>query len=79
MGFGGISTWQLLVLLAIILVIFGTRKFRNMGKDLGGAVKDFKKSIGEDEDSPNIETDRATDDGQSATHVRETATPEEKS
>ena len=39
MGFGGISIWQLLIILAIIILIFGTRRFRNMGGDLGSAFK----------------------------------------
>ena len=46
MGFG----WQeLLIILVIVGLIFGTSKLRNMGSDLGGAVKGFKKSLNEDE------------------------------
>lgn len=47
---GGISIWQLLIVLGIIILIFGTKKLRNVGSDLGGAVKGFKKAVGEDED-----------------------------
>jgi sec-independent protein translocase protein TatA len=47
MGMGGISVWQLLILLAIVALIFGTKKLRNIGGDLGGAVKGFKKALGE--------------------------------
>lgn len=43
MGFGGISIWQLLIVLAIIILIFGTKRLRNMGGDLGSAFKGFKK------------------------------------
>lgn len=50
MGLGGISIWQLLIVLVIILLIFGTKKFRNIGGDLGSAVKGFKKAMHEDED-----------------------------
>lgn len=54
MGFGGISVWQLLIILVIILVLFGAKRLRNVGSDLGAAVKGFKKSVkeGEDEDKP---------------------------
>lgn len=47
MGFGGISVWQLLIVLAIVLVLFGTKRLRNLGGDLGGAVKGFKKAMGD--------------------------------
>ena len=46
---GGISIWQLLIVLGIIILIFGTKKLRNVGSDLGGAVKGFKKAM-HDED-----------------------------
>ena len=49
MGFGGISIWQLLIILAIVVVIFGTKKLRNMGGDLGGAISGFKKAMKEEE------------------------------
>ena len=39
---GGISIWQLLIVLGIIILVFGTKKLRNVGTDLGGAVKGFK-------------------------------------
>ncbi|EPC01719.1 preprotein translocase subunit TatA [Litchfieldella anticariensis FP35 = DSM 16096] len=45
---GGISIWQLLIVLGIIILIFGTKKLRNVGGDLGGAVKGFKKAMHED-------------------------------
>lgn len=45
---GGISIWQLLIILLIVVMIFGTKKLRNMGGDLGGAVRSFKKAMGED-------------------------------
>ena len=48
MGFGGISLWQLLIVLVIVLMIFGTKKLRNMGGDLGTAIKGFKKSVKEE-------------------------------
>ena len=39
MGLGGISLWQLLIVLVIVIVIFGTKRLTSMGSDLGGAVK----------------------------------------
>ena len=42
---GGISIWQLLIVLGIIILIFGTKKLRNVGSDLGGAVKGFKDGM----------------------------------
>jgi sec-independent protein translocase protein TatA len=52
MGFGGISIWQLLIILVIVLLLFGTKRLRNIGSDLGSAFKGFKKSIGEGESEP---------------------------
>lgn len=51
MGFGGISIWQLLIVLAIIVLLFGTKKLRSMGGDLGGAVKGFKKAMSDDQNT----------------------------
>jgi sec-independent protein translocase protein TatA len=45
---GGISVWQLLIVFVIVILIFGTKKLRNMGGDLGSAVKGFKNAISED-------------------------------
>jgi sec-independent protein translocase protein TatA len=50
MGFGGISPWSLLLILAIVLLLFGTKRLRNIGSDLGGAIKSFKKSVKDGED-----------------------------
>lgn len=59
MGVGGISIWQLLIILVIVALIFGTKRLRNIGGDLGGAVKGFKsalddgKASADDEDALN--------------------------
>ncbi len=45
MGLGGISIWQLLIVLAIVLLLFGTKRLRNLGGDLGGAIKGFRKAM----------------------------------
>jgi len=45
----GISIWQLLIILVIVVVLFGTKKLRNIGGDLGGAIKNFRQSMKESE------------------------------
>lgn len=50
----GISPMQLLIILLIVALIFGTKKLRNMGGDIGGAVKGFKKAL-KDDDEKNAE------------------------
>jgi len=47
---GSISIWHWVIVLVIVLLIFGTKKLRNMGSDLGGAVKGFKDGMKADED-----------------------------
>ena len=49
MGFGGISIWSLLLILGIVVLLFGTKKLRNVGGDLGSAIKNFKKSVKDEE------------------------------
>lgn len=51
MGFAGISTWQLVIVAAIILMLFGTKRLRNLGGDLGDSIKGFRKSIKDDSES----------------------------
>ncbi len=46
----GISIWQLLIILVIVIVLFGTKKLRNIGGDLGGAIKNFRSSMREGEE-----------------------------
>ena len=62
MGIGGISMWQLLVLLLIVVLVFGTKRLRNMGTDLGAAVKGFRKGMddGKAEDEEKLEPDQIT-------------------
>lgn len=50
MGLGGISMWQLLIILAIVLLIFGTKRLKNIGGDVGGAIKGFKDAMGNKDD-----------------------------
>ena len=46
---GGISIWQLLILLAIVVMLFGTKRLRNLGGDLGTAIKGFRSAMNEGE------------------------------
>ena len=46
----GISIWQLLIILAIVLLLFGAKRLRNVGSDLGGAIKGFKNAMREGEE-----------------------------
>lgn len=50
MGFGGIGPGSLLLILLIVVVLFGTKKLRNIGADLGGGLKSFKKAIKDGDD-----------------------------
>jgi sec-independent protein translocase protein TatA len=54
MGFGGISIWQLLIVLAIIVLLFGTKKLQNIGTDLGNAVKGFRKALSNEDKSGDL-------------------------
>jgi sec-independent protein translocase protein TatA len=48
---GGLSIWHWIILLIIVLLVFGTKKLRNIGADLGGAVKGFKDGVKGDEEA----------------------------
>lgn len=54
---GGISIWQLLIIALIIVLLFGTKKLRSLGGDLGSAVKGFKKAISDEEPAAKKEAD----------------------
>lgn len=58
MGLGGISIWQLLIILVIIVLLFGTKRLRNIGTDLGSAIRGFRNSIKEQDAA--AETEDAT-------------------
>ncbi len=55
----GISIWQLLIVLAIVLLLFGTKRLRNMGSDVGGAIKNFKTAVKKEESE---DTDSTSDE-----------------
>ena len=60
MGIGGISVWQLLIILAIVIMLFGTKRLRTLGGDLGSAVKGFKKSMSDEDPEKSPEDDSNT-------------------
>lgn len=64
-GPGGISIWQLLIILVIVVLLFGTKKLRNMGGDLGSAIKSFRKSV-KDDDPQEEGTATASSDSDAA-------------
>ena len=53
MGFGGISIWQLLIILVVVLLIFGSGKLKSLGSDLGASLKAFKKAVKEEDTDNN--------------------------
>ena len=61
MGSFSIGHW--LIVLLIVVLIFGTKKLRNIGGDLGGAVKEFKKGLADGEETPKLEADKKTAEG----------------
>ncbi len=52
----GISIWQLLIILAIVLVLFGAKRLRNVGGDLGGAIKGFRQAMKEENGAKSDES-----------------------
>ncbi len=58
----GFNIWSLLIILLIVALLFGTRKLRNIGGDLGGAIRGFKDSMREAEEEEQEEPRRADDE-----------------
>ena len=67
MGLGGISIWQLLIILAIVIMLFGTKRLRTLGSDLGSAVKGFRKSMTDDDAKTEENEEAEGDDAVSST------------
>jgi sec-independent protein translocase protein TatA len=78
MGIGGISMWQLLILLLIVVLVFGTKRLRNMGGDLGAAVKGFRKGM-EDIKEETLEPDKISADERSEAASEEPAKDKQSS
>ena len=56
----GLSIWHVLIFAIVVILLFGTSKLKNIGKDVGGAVKDFKKSVREDDQDSKLLEHEAT-------------------
>lgn len=57
---GGFSIWHWLILLVIVALVFGTKRLRNIGEDLGSAIKGFKKGIADPDDQAQLKADPPT-------------------
>ncbi len=83
MGPGGISPWSLLLILVIVLLLFGTKKLRNVGTDLGGALKGFKSAMNDGEKEAkeakeSLENKTEEEDGEAQTAQRESVDEKDK-
>ena len=84
MGVGGISIWQLLIILAIVVLLFGTKRLRGFGTDLGSAIKGFRQSMNngeseaEDSAANGQIAEKADDDVIDGTATRATEESETK-
>jgi sec-independent protein translocase protein TatA len=68
---GGLSLWHWLIVLVIVVLVFGTKRLKNVGQDLGEAVKGFKKGIHDDGKPPERLPDQAARDAAEAARQRD--------
>ncbi len=57
----GIGIWELALILGIVVVVFGTKKLKNIGSDLGGAIKSFRSAMAEPDEEKPVAKPEATD------------------
>ena len=75
----GISVTQLIIILAIVIVLFGTKRLRNLGGDLGGAIKGFRSAVKDGKEESKItEEEGRTIDGEVASEQQEKSEKSEK-
>jgi sec-independent protein translocase protein TatA len=71
----GISIWQLLIVLVLVILIFGTKKLKNIGNDLGSAVKGFKNAMSdgasEDTEKKHIDKEESVIEGEARTEKKD--------
>jgi sec-independent protein translocase protein TatA len=67
----GPSIWSIIVILLIVVLLFGTKKLRNVGGDLGSALKGFKKAMSDDDESTKKDADNSDADFDSVEDKRE--------
>ena len=76
---GNIGVTELVLILVIVFLVFGSKKLSTLGKDLGGAIRDFRKSMKEEETAPppgSASSAEAQAKPAPNTHARETAPPD---
>jgi len=75
----GISVTQLLIILAIVIVLFGTKRLRNIGGDLGGAIKGFRSAVKDgSEDNKITEDEGETLEGEATSESEAPSEQQEK-
>jgi sec-independent protein translocase protein TatA len=81
----GISPMQLVIILVIVVLLFGTKKLRGLGGDLGSAMKGFKKAMGDDDKEKDADfvakekvEDKSTDDTENAANTTQQTKSEQK-
>ena len=57
----GLSIWHVVIFAIVVILLFGTSKLKNIGKDVGGAVRDFKKSVREEDEAASLNCPRIID------------------
>jgi sec-independent protein translocase protein TatA len=70
---GGIGIWQLLIILVIVVLLFGTKRLKGIGTDLGGAIKGFKKAVTEEEKDADFEQKKQVEEKNAADTVSTTS------
>ena len=68
MGIGGIGVWQLLIILLIVIMLFGSKRLGSLGGDLGAAIKGFRKNLNDPQDLSD-EDAVAAEDKRVSTHI----------
>ncbi|WP_354623872.1 Sec-independent protein translocase subunit TatA [Psychromonas sp. MME2] len=69
---GGIGIWQLIIIAVIVVLLFGTKKLRGIGSDLGGAIKGFKKAMSEEESAAKEVENKSTEQQLKTEHKTDT-------
>ncbi|MBU3024037.1 Sec-independent protein translocase subunit TatA [Aestuariibacter sp. A3R04] len=67
---GGISIWQLLIVLVIVVLLFGTKRLKSIGSDLGGAIKGFKKAVTDEEADADFKEEKQVARKETAEEVK---------
>lgn len=78
MGFGNIGATQLLILLAIVVLVFGTKRLRNIGSDLGSAIKGFRKGMSDDDEQTDSSPEQLSESGKSTSNTTHSHTESNK-